>query len=148
MEGVVITEPVSDGVIGAAAAGGSGSTTGSRFGGAAGWCAQATKNTPKQPRKVCRLIVDMPGPLAELILPGAQHAEHFEWFGQYLARVGLGRRAYVGFVAAQKWVHPDFQVQRAGQTGIAGRPNAAHALLVLERCAIGRLNRHGKLKIR
>jgi hypothetical protein len=64
------TDPVSEGAMGVSEVGGAGMTMGSRFGGAAGWCAQAAINRV-QPRKNGRLIGVMSFPLAELILPGA-----------------------------------------------------------------------------
>src|SRR5450432_3280319 len=146
MEGAK-TDPVSAGVMGAAAAGGSGKTTGSRGGGAAGWCAQAPSNNAKPPRSPCRLSDVMRYPLTEFILPGSQHCEYLEGFGQNLTRVRLGGRAHVGFVAAQKGIYFDFQAQSRGQTRLSHSADAIYAFLVINGRAIGGLDREGKPKI-
>src|SRR5882724_945028 len=104
------TGPVSDGAMGVSAAG-AGITMGSRFGGATGWCAQAASNRAVQPRKNCRLFGVMSIPLAELILPGAQHAEYVGGLREHLSRMRLGGRAHASFVATQKRIHSDLQTQ-------------------------------------
>src|SRR5258708_37780298 len=146
MEGAA-TVPVSAGMTGAAAAGGSGKTTGSRGGGAAGWCAQAPSDNAMPPRSPCRLSGVMGYPLTELILPGSQLSENLEGFGQNLARVRLGGGAHAGLVAAQKGIDFDFQAQGRGQTGISRSADAIDAFLVIKGRAIGGLDSQGKPKI-
>ena len=66
----------------------------------------------------------MSSPLAELILPGTQYAEHLGRLLERAAGVAFGGRHHRGVVAAQKRIDPDFQPQGRGQGGAAGGANA------------------------
>src|SRR5579859_1581360 len=98
--------PVSDGAMGSDARWG-GITTGSRAGGAGGRCAQAPSSNAAQPTIQCRASVVMGVPLAELILPRAQHAEDLGGILKTSPRMGFGSASDGRVVATQKGIDAD-----------------------------------------
>src|SRR5450631_1859465 len=86
-------------------------------------------------------------PLAELIFPGAQHAENFRGMLKYLPCMRLSRSAHHRHVATQKGIHAYLQTQGGWQARIAVCAQAIDARLVFERRAIDWLHGEGKAQI-